>query len=303
MEIKNIKIDDIQPDKNQPRKYVDKENVENIAQSYKTHGIINPIEVDEKNVIITGELRWRAAKLAGLKEIPCSIIKIDKETRLLRQLTENENRYDMNDWDRAVAFKKAIDCQAACQSKKPPEEGDHDQGIRSFAAKIGKSHEYVRIKLAILKASLKFQKAIKSGKIPSSMIEPVMNSPGRLREKVENKILKGDFSSRDGAKRFVTALKDYPEKEVDLLKEKFQGNETDVAIKLEEIIPEYSETPIADEIRESVKPVTKLGNIVLELDAWLENNPPEDIAGFQLKRAIGLLIEHKKEVEKWLKQE
>ena len=67
MTIENIQISKIRPDKDQPRKYIDPEAVEGLAESYKNQGLINPIEVDKDNVIITGELRYQAAKKAGLK--------------------------------------------------------------------------------------------------------------------------------------------------------------------------------------------------------------------------------------------
>ena len=91
-----IPINEIKPDPEQPRKSFDEEKLRDSAESYKAHGTIVPIEIDEHNKIIVGELRWRASKMAGLKEIPCTIKKGLKPTeRLERQLVENLNRQNI----------------------------------------------------------------------------------------------------------------------------------------------------------------------------------------------------------------
>ena len=90
MELKQISIDKIKPDKNQPRKTFDKETIKGLADTYKNQGVIEPIEVDENNIIVTGERRWRASKLAKINTIPCKIKRgLTKETRLERQLIED----------------------------------------------------------------------------------------------------------------------------------------------------------------------------------------------------------------------
>ena len=84
------KIDEIEPDPNQPRKEFDQEKIESLAKTIESQGIINPIEIDESNVIITGEMRWRSAKKIGLKEIECKLFEgMDKWDRLERQTIEN----------------------------------------------------------------------------------------------------------------------------------------------------------------------------------------------------------------------
>lgn len=93
MEIKDILIDDLKPDPNQPRKYFDPEAEQELANSMKNGGIINPIEIDENNVIITGERRWRASRLSGLIHIPCKIVTgLTPIERLIRQTAENASR-------------------------------------------------------------------------------------------------------------------------------------------------------------------------------------------------------------------
>ncbi len=74
----SIPIEKIKPDVNQPRQYIDEEDLKGMAQSIVTEGIINPIEVDKNFVIVTGERRWRAAKIAGLKSVRAMIIEVSK---------------------------------------------------------------------------------------------------------------------------------------------------------------------------------------------------------------------------------
>jgi ParB family chromosome partitioning protein len=89
MKIKMIATDKIKPDKNQPRKTFDNDKIKELAENYKKNGVIDPIEVDRNNTITLGERRWRASKMAGIKQIPCIIFnpKNDIE-RLERQIDE-----------------------------------------------------------------------------------------------------------------------------------------------------------------------------------------------------------------------
>jgi len=88
MELKQIPINKIKPDREQPRTIFKKEILQELASTYKEQEIIQPIEIDEKKTIISGERRWRAAKISGLKKIPCiikkSYAKKDKDTRIKR---------------------------------------------------------------------------------------------------------------------------------------------------------------------------------------------------------------------------
>jgi ParB family chromosome partitioning protein len=88
MEIKEIAIDKIKPDKEQPRKTFDNEKIKLLAESILSNGLLIPIDIDENHYIIEGERRYRAHKLAKLKKISCRIIKLkkDKILRLKRQL-------------------------------------------------------------------------------------------------------------------------------------------------------------------------------------------------------------------------
>ena len=110
--IEKIKIIDIEPNRNQPRRTFDMEAIEELAESIKVYGVIQPIIVNKKDgyyEIVAGERRWRASKKAGLTEIPC-IIRNDEERKTKEiALIENIQREDLNPIEKAKGFKQLID--------------------------------------------------------------------------------------------------------------------------------------------------------------------------------------------------
>ena len=106
-ELVKRKVSELRADPNQPRKSVGQERIDNLAQTYQSQGIINPIEIDAENVIITGELRWKASKKAGLKEIECKLfLDLDKDARFERQVIENLHHNQFTSEERENAIKK-----------------------------------------------------------------------------------------------------------------------------------------------------------------------------------------------------
>lgn len=110
--IKNIKLVEIEPNVNQARKKFDEESLQELAQSIKTYGVIQPIIVESKNGfyrIIAGERRWRAAKIAGLEEIPSIIRNEDEQRNKEISLIENIQRENLNPIEKALGYKELID--------------------------------------------------------------------------------------------------------------------------------------------------------------------------------------------------
>ena len=107
-----MKISDIEPNREQPRKNFDKEALEELADSIRQFGIIQPIVVQKKDdyyEIIAGERRWRAAKLAKVKEVPVVIKEYTKQEVMEIALIENIQREDLNPIEEALAYKSLID--------------------------------------------------------------------------------------------------------------------------------------------------------------------------------------------------
>ena len=110
--IEKIKIIDIEPNRNQPRRTFDMEAIEELAESIKVYGVIQPIIVNKKDgyyEIVAGERRWRASKKAGLTEIPCIIRNDDERKTKEIALIENIQREDLNPIEKAKGFKQLID--------------------------------------------------------------------------------------------------------------------------------------------------------------------------------------------------
>lgn len=110
--ITEVRISQIEPDKNQPRRDFDKDALDALAESIKIHGVISPIIVtqigDDRYRIIAGERRWRASKLAGLETMPI-IIKNYSESEISEiSLVENLQREDLNPLEEAFGYKKLM---------------------------------------------------------------------------------------------------------------------------------------------------------------------------------------------------
>jgi len=107
-----ISINKIRSDDEQPRKLFDSEKIAELAESIKTHGIIQPLIIrkysEDQYIIVAGERRWRAAKMAGLKEIPVIIMELSDRDILEISLIENIQRQDLNPIEEALAYRKLL---------------------------------------------------------------------------------------------------------------------------------------------------------------------------------------------------
>lgn len=107
-----LKISLIEPNREQPRKEFDQEELEELAESIRNYGVLQPIMVQKQGElyeIIAGERRWRAAKIAGLKEVPVIIRDFDRQKKMEVSLIENVQRSDLNPIEEAMAYRQLID--------------------------------------------------------------------------------------------------------------------------------------------------------------------------------------------------
>ena len=106
-----VKISLVEPNPNQPRKTFNEDDLQDLADSIKQHSIIQPILVQDRKdhyEIIAGERRWRAARIAGLKEVPVIVRNYTEKQILEVSLIENEQRKDINSIEEAVAYKRLM---------------------------------------------------------------------------------------------------------------------------------------------------------------------------------------------------
>jgi ParB family transcriptional regulator, chromosome partitioning protein len=110
--VMKIEMNLIKANENQPRKNFDEEKIEQLAESIKEHGIVQPIVLKKEGntyTIVAGERRWRASKSIGLKEIPAVVMELTDKQVLEISLIENIQREDLNPIEEAIAYKKLID--------------------------------------------------------------------------------------------------------------------------------------------------------------------------------------------------
>ena len=153
-ELKNLKLIDIEPNKDQARKTFDQDSLQELAESIKTYGIIQPIVVTEKDgyySIIAGERRWRAAKIAGLVEIPAIIREPDEKKNKEISLIENLQREDLNPIDKAQGIKSLMDEYKLTQEE--------------ISKILGKSRSGIANTVRILNLSPNVLELVKQGKL------------------------------------------------------------------------------------------------------------------------------------------
>lgn len=137
-----IPVEDIRPNPDQPRKAFDQEKLRELAQSLKENGMLQPVTVvlrGNRPVLVAGERRWRAAKMAGLQEIPCIAVEARREKGALLALLENLQREDMNCFEEAEGYARLIEVYGLTQEE--------------AAARLGCSQSAVANKLRLLRLS------------------------------------------------------------------------------------------------------------------------------------------------------
>mgnify|MGYP002528603141 FL=1 len=152
--IENILIDDIIPNRFQPRLKFDEEALNNLANSIKIHGIIQPLvlrKINDKYEIIAGERRYKAAQIVGLKQVPAIIIEADDNTSAELAVIENLQRKDLSAIEEAKSFKKLLDRGYLTQEE--------------LSKKLGVSQSSISNKLRLLNLPDEVQNALLENRI------------------------------------------------------------------------------------------------------------------------------------------
>ena len=162
-----IEISRIKLDPEQPRKSLNQKRLNELAESIKKHGLLQPISVEyieqeDCFKIINGERRYKAAKLSGLQELPCIIKNIDKHTRLIHQLIENIQRQDLPPLEEAESIQALI-------NKKRMDNPNYSQ--REASRELGLPKSYVNEMLSLLKLSQDIKESVRtSDSVPKSLL-------------------------------------------------------------------------------------------------------------------------------------
>ena len=152
--LKNLKVTEVEPNRDQPRKNFDQEALEELAESIKEYGLIQPIVVTKKDGyygIVAGERRWRASKIAGLTEIPAIIREDNERINSEISLIENMQREDLNPYEKAIGVRTLIDNYGLSQEE--------------VAKKLGKGRSTIANIVRILNLEPRVLEMAKEGKL------------------------------------------------------------------------------------------------------------------------------------------
>ena len=186
-EVKKIKITQIEPNKNQPRTDFDEEKLEALADSIREYGVLQPIVVKlNKNgfyTIIAGERRWRAARMAKVKEIPAVVKDYDEKGEKEVALIENLQRENLNAIEEAAGIEELIEVYGLTQEE--------------VAKKVGKSRSAVANSLRLLNLPEKVKELLKEGFLSMGHARALLSLTDPVQMiAVSEKIIHEDFSVR-----------------------------------------------------------------------------------------------------------
>ncbi len=195
-----VKISKVEPNRNQPRKTFDKEGLEELAASIREQGIISPILVQDRKdhyEIIAGERRWRAARIAGLTEIPVIIRNYSDQKIAEIAIIENIQREDLNPIEEAQAYKRLMD--------------NYNYKQEEVAEKVSKSRTAITNTLRLLKLSENIQDMVIKKLLSEGHARALLSVEDKeIQEKIAKKVVDEKLSVRD-IEKLVKNL-DKPEK-------------------------------------------------------------------------------------------
>ncbi len=199
-EIRNIEIDLIRPGHQQPRTTFDQARLNELAQSIRTSGIIQPLLVRPRGglfELVAGERRWRAAQLAGLSRIPVIIREIPDDKLLELALIENIQRQELNPIEEANAYKRLIESLSLTQEE--------------VAQRVGRDRTFVTNYLRILKLPSEIQLLLENEKLSFGHARALLGlGDVILQRRYAQKIVKHNWSVRETERRIKHASQDRP---------------------------------------------------------------------------------------------
>ena len=181
-----LPISQVESCSSQPRKRFDEVSLAELADSIREHGIIQPLTVRKLASgyyqIIAGERRWRAARIAGLQEVPVIVIEADDRTAAELAMIENLQREDLNPMEEAVGFQSLIETYHITQEE--------------AASRVGKSRSAVTNALRLLTLTPSVAKLVEEGKLSAGHARALLPLSPSLQEKAAEAVVSGGLSVR-----------------------------------------------------------------------------------------------------------
>jgi len=209
-DIKNVDINLVKANINQPRKHFDKEKIKELASSIKEHGVIQPLLVikeGEGYVIVAGERRYRASIIAGLKEVPVIIKDYNEKEISEVALIENLQREDLNEIEKAEAYNELKESFQMTQE--------------DIAKRLGTSRTGVANTLRLLTLSNKIKDSIRNNKISAGHARAILSINEKYRDEFMDLIISQNLSVRESEK----LSKEYKGKEEKKIKKEVKTKE------------------------------------------------------------------------------
>ena len=187
-EIRRLPVASLRPNRFQPRSHFDEEAIAELAESIRTQGVVQPLVVtprDEGWTIIAGERRWRAARRAGLEEVPVVVRRVADDRELLElALVENLQRSDLNPLEEAEAY-------AALQEK-------FGLSQEEVAARVGKARTTVTNSLRLLRLPEEVRELLRQGALTAGQARPLLALPGAEEQvRLAERAVREGLSARD----------------------------------------------------------------------------------------------------------
>ena len=221
--VRYIKLHDIMPNLNQPRKTFKEDKIEELAASIKEHGIIQPIVVREREngyEIVAGERRWRAARKAELTQVPCLVRELSDEQNMLFAIIENMQREDLNPIEEAEGLQRMIQTFGMTQEQ--------------VSKSVGKSRPYIANALRLLKLPQEIIEQIAEGNLSAAHGRTLAGiEDDDAKEKLCAKILQEGLSVRETEQLAGSLTKPQKKKAAKKMK---NPNEARVEEELKEIL-------------------------------------------------------------------
>src|SRR5947209_17067171 len=187
-EMIEVDIDLIEPNSFQPRTNFNEERLEELAQSIRSNGIIQPLLVrridNEKYQVVAGERRWRAAQRAGLQKVPCVVREIPEDKMLELALIENIQRQELNAIEEAHAYKRLIESLGLTQEM--------------VAQRVGRDRTFITNYLRLLRLPEDIQQLVESEKLSMGHARALLGiDDPDVQRNLANKIMEKGFSVRE----------------------------------------------------------------------------------------------------------
>jgi len=187
LRIEKLLIDQLQPGQYQPRQQFEEAALQELADSIKVQGVVQPIIVrpvgTDKYEIIAGERRWRASKLAGLEKVPVVIRQADSQATLAMALIENIQREDLKPIETAIGLKRLLK--------------EFDLTQQAVADAVGRSRAAVSNLLRLLKLPKGIQNALHEGRLSMGHARAIISLPEEIQKELVDKAMDRGWSVRE----------------------------------------------------------------------------------------------------------